>query len=172
MNDQKPKVMFRRIGGRIVPIKVDPEAVIQREMAATKKSGGRLIAGGLLGTALAAEAGGRLGLAGKIELSKARAYTERAIKFSATNMQFSNAAVMRAAKHLKKGRRLITGAKVFGGAAGLVGTGIIAEGVARRMFPDGNRDANKQAWASTLIGIPLYYGVTKIIKKRAFPFLK
>lgn len=157
------KIVYRRIHGRIVPIKV------KEDVSQTKKTGGRMMAAAAAGTFLAAEGSGRIGMLAKKEFRKTSIFTQKAAKFIGSNNEFSEAALKRAAKHLKHGKKLALGAKTLGYGASFIGTSMFAEGISRRMFPESQ---TKQAVTSTVIGIPLFFGINKIIKKRAFPFLK
>ena len=160
-------VVFRRIRGRIVPIKRKSSDV---------SSGLKLGAGGLAATVVGAEAAGRIGQFGKRQAYASRLFTAKSTNLLAKSKnQAAMTSLSKSVKHFKAAKLATNLAKFTSGATALVGGGLMAAG-AINMIPREKRDTAIKMGALGAIGIASGAGslavINHIVKKRAFPFLK
>ena len=164
-------VVFRRIHGRIVPIKRKNPM-----QSGDVLTGVKLGVSGALATVAGAEAAGRLGMFGKRQAHASRLFTAKATNLIAKgNQESAMQALSKSVKHFKKAKATIGASKIIAGATALVGGGLLAAG-AINMIPKEKRDTATKFGALGAIGIASGAGslavVNHIVKKRAFPFLK
>lgn len=163
-------IMFRRIRGRIVPIKKK-----KTEQSNDVLTGAKLGVAGVLAAVGGAEMSGRLGQFGKRQFFAAKLFTQRgANTFARGGIGFAH--LGKAGKHLKTGKRAVKAAKMLHSGSALVGGGLIAGGLVHALFTKDKRDNPLRTAA---IGTAVVGGATgalaitnAIVKKRAFPFLK